>query len=244
MTRSTNGSVPVWRTIVLIGAAGTAIGLIGRIPVLGLVGGLLGIVGVVGLLIAQRSPARSAAPRAPQSGSSRLWIWGGVAVAVAAVVAVLVTQPWQKDDDQSVKPGAAKTPLDFYVVQEVAPGPCTTETPGQQYTAADGSSCLKVSAAGGFSVRQLDQIRVQNDPEAGGWTVQVTFADRDGAQFTDLTGSVSGQPEPRNQIAIVVGSRVVSNPTVVERIPGGTAVITTRQTEVEAKSLARELGAP
>ncbi|WP_189332416.1 SecDF P1 head subdomain-containing protein [Actinoplanes ianthinogenes] len=232
--------------VVLLGAAGTAIGLIGQIPVLALIGGVLTVVGVPGLVIAQRSTARSgpAAPRAARSGSSTFWVWGGVVVAVAVVAGLLIAHPWSDEDDQQVKPGAAKTPLDFYVVQEVTPGACTAETPGQQYTAADGSSCLKVSAAGGFSVRQLDQIRVQNDPDFGGWTVSVTFADQDGAHFSDLTAQVSAQPEPRNQLAIVMGSKMLSNPTVIERIPSGTAMIGGRMSQDEAQSLARELGAP
>jgi len=273
MAQSGSGrGVQVWRVVVLIGAAGTAVGLIGKIPWLGLVGGLLSIIGVPGLLVARRASARSvsAATRDPgtvqggsealpvrpgpdgiaRRGPARVWIWAGAAAVVAVGAAVLLAHPWR--DDQTVKPGAAGSPLTFYLVRDVVPGPCgsgtapaTAASPSApEYTAADGSGCVRVSADGGFAVRQLEQVRVRDETDQGnGWTVAVTFATQDAARFTDLSGRLSALPEPRNQLAIVLGARMLSNPTVMQRLTGGTAVIATRLTQAEAKAVAGELGA-
>ncbi|MEV6596813.1 hypothetical protein AB0M36_08120 [Actinoplanes sp. NPDC051346] len=285
MAQSGNGSgVQVWRVVVLIGAAGTAVGLIGKVPWLGLVGGLLSIIGAPGLLVARRASARSAAVGAREPGTvrpgseparpgpartarrrpARVWVWVGAAVAVAIGAAVLLVHPWR--DDQSAKPEAAGMPLNFYLVQDVRQGPCgsgpaSTPVPGGtsatgatastgaspsalEYTAFGGSECTRVSADGGFAVRQLEQVRVRDETDQGNdWTVAVTFASQDAARFADLTGRLSVLPQPRNQLAIVMGMRMLSNPTVEERITGGSAVIATRLTQAEAKALASELGA-
>ncbi|GAA2687672.1 hypothetical protein Apa02nite_035970 [Actinoplanes palleronii] len=240
----------MWRAVVLLGAAGTAAGLIGQIPVLGLVAGLVGIVGVVGLLIAQRTPARPAhptasdrpAPARPPGRPARRWVWVGAAVVVAAAAVLLLVRPWQ--DDKPAKPQAAAVPLGFYGVQDVTPGACAAGATAPQYTTADGTGCLTVAADGGFTVRQLDEVQAQDQSDQGnGWAVSVTFAGQDTARFTDLTKQVSALPEPRNQLAIVQGTRVLSNPTVLEPLTGGTAVITTQMDQAEAQALASELGA-
>ncbi|KUL41450.1 hypothetical protein ADL15_04140 [Actinoplanes awajinensis subsp. mycoplanecinus] len=240
----------MWRAVVLGGAAGTAIGLIGKIPVLGLVAGLVSVIGVVGLLIAQRTPARSAhltasdrpAPEASPGRPARRWVWVVAAVVVAAAAALLLVRPWQ--DDQSAEPQAAREPLGFYLVQGITPGACAPNATAPQYTTTDGSGCLTVSAEGGFTVRQLDEVQVQDQSDQGnGWAVSVTFADQDTARFTDLTRRASALPEPRNQLAIVLGTRVLSNPTVLEPLTGATAVITTQLDQAGARTLAGELGA-
>jgi preprotein translocase subunit SecD len=262
MAQSGNGrGVQVWRAVVLIGAVGTAAGLIGKIPWLGLVAGLVSIIGVPGLLLARRASARSAPaatrdPGAARRGPARVWIWAGAAAVVAAGAAVLLAHPWR--DDQSAKPVAARVPLTFYLVRDVVQGPCgsgpvpagTSPTPASaspsalEYTAADGGGCVHVSADGGFAVRQLEQVRVRDETDQGnGWTVAVTFASQDAARFTDLSGRVSALPEPRNQLAIVLGARMLSNPTVMQQLTGGTAVIATRLTHADAKAVAGELGA-
>ncbi|GGV33995.1 hypothetical protein GCM10010495_58630 [Kitasatospora herbaricolor] len=55
MAQQQPGNLLVWRTLVLVGAVGVAIGLIGKVPLLGLVAGPVAIVGVIGLSIARRN---------------------------------------------------------------------------------------------------------------------------------------------------------------------------------------------
>ncbi|MFF1873330.1 hypothetical protein [Streptomyces sp. CB03911] len=54
MAQQQPGNLVVWRTLVLVGAVGIAIGLIGKVPLIGLVAGPVAIVGVIGLSIARR----------------------------------------------------------------------------------------------------------------------------------------------------------------------------------------------
>jgi hypothetical protein len=214
--------------------------------------------GSEGLLV-RSGPARTA-----RRGPARVWVWAGTAVVVAVGAAVLLAHLWR--DHHPAKPAAARVPLNFYMVQDVVLGPCgsaptsmpvpdgtsltsaTTSADAApsalEYTAVDGSGCVQVSADGGFAVQQLEQVRVRDETDQGnGWTVAVTFASQDAARFTDLSGRLSVLPEPRNRLAIVLGLRMLSNPTVMERLTGGTAVIATRLTQADAKALARELGA-
>ncbi|WIM94994.1 hypothetical protein ACTOB_007055 [Actinoplanes oblitus] len=249
------GSLPVWRAMVLIGAAGTAAGLIGKLPWLGLVAGPLSIIGVVGLLVAQRtarvrpgrekSRARPGAAGAARRWPARVWVGAGAAVAVAIGAAALLAHPWSRDDHLA-KPGAARTPLSLYMVRDVLPGPCEPGLPDSttRYTSADGSECVRVSADGGLTARQLEQVRVDDDSAQGnGWTVTVTFGSEDAARFTDLSGRLSVLPRPRNQLAVVLGSRMLSDPMIEDRLTAGTATIATRLTRDEAQAVAGELGA-
>ncbi|MGW2979275.1 hypothetical protein [Streptomyces humidus] len=50
----TGGSLGGWKAMVLIGALGNAVGLIGGVPVLTLVAAPLAIIGVIGLMSARR----------------------------------------------------------------------------------------------------------------------------------------------------------------------------------------------
>jgi hypothetical protein len=246
MAQSAGSRVAVWRAMVLAGSAGTAIGLIGQIPWLGLVAGPLTVVGVVGLLIAQRAPARTAPDpaRAPRTvpGSSRTWMLAGAAVVVvAAGAAVVLIQ--SRQDDEPVKPGAARVPLGFYMTEDVVPGACAGTGPAPEYGTPDGSACVKVAATGGFEVRQLEAVQVRDDPYAGNaWFVAVTFTGADAGRFTDLSRQLSPLPQPRNQLAVVMGSRMISNPAILEPLTSDTAVIVTGLTRAEAEAVAADLG--
>ncbi|MGW1894121.1 hypothetical protein ACWCP6_28310 [Streptomyces sp. NPDC002004] len=52
--QDTGSGLGLWRALVLVGALGVAIGLIGHILVLGLLAPPVAIVGVIGLTIARR----------------------------------------------------------------------------------------------------------------------------------------------------------------------------------------------
>jgi hypothetical protein len=54
MTQETGKSLGVWRALVLIGAAGVAIGLMGQVLILGLLAPPVAITGVIGLAVARR----------------------------------------------------------------------------------------------------------------------------------------------------------------------------------------------
>jgi preprotein translocase subunit SecD len=57
------------------------------------------------------------------------------------------------------------------------------------------------------------------DP-AGGWALTLTFRDDTQAKWTDLTREVVAQPEPTDQVAIVVDNGVMTAPVIQAVVPG------------------------
>nr|WP_184988050.1 protein translocase subunit SecD [Sphaerisporangium rubeum] len=79
------------------------------------------------------------------------------------------------------------------------------------------------------------------DPTTGEWIVQVTFKSKGASQFSQITGAITSQPEPRNQLAMVLDGLVISSPRIEEAIPGGQARISGSFTQVTATDLADQL---
>ncbi|WP_217623708.1 hypothetical protein [Streptomyces sp. TRM64462] len=61
--------------------------------------------------------------------------------------------------------------------------------------------------------------------------------------FAALTGRAAHRKPPQNQVAIVLGDRLLSAPTVLQAIAGGQVEISGGFTEASARELAKELGA-
>lgn len=201
-------------------------------------------------------PSHEEAPPARRGGPGqrgRLWALGSGAAVVVMLGALLLWQPWQ----ESGGPGLAEPeePVGFYAVDTKVKGVCSTDSPDQamlppgtepprSYTADDRSACATVSTPGGLEVTKLDGVRAIEDTERGrDWMVEVTFNSQDAARFSDLTGQVAGRPEPRNEIAIVMGDRMLANPVIAERLTGRTIQIAIHLTTAQAKILAEALGA-
>lgn len=64
------------------------------------------------------------------------------------------------------------------------------------------------------------------DDASQGWLVQVSLPDQDAAGFGTLTQRITGEPQPKNELAIVLEGKVVSAPTVQQAITGGQLQIT------------------
>ncbi len=85
---------------------------------------------------------------------------------------------------------------------------------------------------------------LQGDSQAlAQWAVEFTL-DSDGAEaFKNATTAAVAQPAPRNQIAIAVDRKIISNPVVQSPITQGRGVITGNFTEQDAKDLSAILNA-
>ncbi|WP_405647844.1 protein kinase domain-containing protein [Streptomyces uncialis] len=198
-------------------------------------------------------PQHEHVPPGGRGGRGRLWTIGAGAAAVVMVGALLLWRPWQETGGPTL--AAPDEPVGFYAVDSKVKGVCSTDSPNQpmvspgtepprSYTADDRSACATVSTPGGLEVRKLDGVRTFEDTESGrDWIVEVTFNSKDAERFSDLTGQVAGRPEPRNQIAIVMGDRMLANPVIAERLTGRTIPIAIRLTTAQAKILAEALGA-
>lgn len=75
------------------------------------------------------------------------------------------------------------------------------------------------------------------------WEVDLTLTPDGVKVFADVTMRLAALEAPRNMFAIVVGGRVVSNPTVMEPMTGGRMQISGNFTQADAEALARSLGA-
>ncbi|WP_371098861.1 serine/threonine-protein kinase [Streptomyces sanglieri] len=201
------------------------------------------------------SPQHEDAPpgrRGRRGQRGRLWALGSAAAVVVVVGVLLLWQPWQGGGPALVAPDE---PVGFYAVDSKADGVCSTDPqaqpvrapgtePARSYTADDRSACVTVTTPGGLQVRQLDGVRTFEDAQGGrDWIVEVTLNSQDAAQFSDLTGQVAGRPQPRNEVAIVMGNRMLANPVIMQRLAGRTIQIATHLTTAQAQILAEALGA-
>jgi len=98
---------------------------------------------------------------------------------------------------------------------------------------------------------ELDSVDVasataspMSDGTTQDWGVMVSLDADDTARLADLTARLVAQPagDPRNRLALVLGGRVISAPSVQAAITGGQVLIMGRFTEESAKRLAASLG--
>ncbi|MEU3447329.1 protein kinase [Streptomyces thermolilacinus] len=164
---------------------------------------------------------------------------GGAVVLFALESGVL---SFLREDDPS--PNPVRQDLRLALVEQNRPGQCTDELPPPTFHSAKLGGCYRIStrADDRMSVRQLRRVRAEQD-RTGAWVIAMTFEEGDGKRFAALTGRAAPREAPRNQIAIVLGDRLISAPAISSAITGGEAQIAGAFTAAEAKALARELGA-
>ncbi|MFI6538402.1 SecDF P1 head subdomain-containing protein [Nonomuraea sp. NPDC050547] len=102
----------------------------------------------------------------------------------------------------------------------------------------DNASCYQLDQATEVTAEKA----TANFGPSGQWVIQVTLNEADGREFTALTEKVHQLPQPRNQLAIVIGGKVISAPTVLEPIPGRVLEITGGFDKKTAEELAARLG--
>lgn len=123
-----------------------------------------------------------------------------------------------------------------------ARGQGVPDDPGARIVACsqDGSSryILDRAAVRGTDVRNATPAV---DPATGEWYVSAEFTDAGAAAFARVTGRITGLPEPRNRLAVVLDGVVVSAPAIREPVVGGSARIGGDFTRESATRLARQL---
>ncbi|MFB4297335.1 hypothetical protein [Actinomadura sp. NTSP31] len=190
-------------------------------------------------------PGSAQAPPPPRSRRTPvLLLAGGAALVAVLLLAGAVTYlATRGGDGYDGGPAALRQPMILQQVAEVSHAPCAAgtlpEAPGTQ-PEASGASCYRL-AGGGMTVRRVRHMKAV--PPAGGttsWAVQMELTEADARAFGDLTGQAARQApgSPANRIAMVVGGRVLSAPTVSGGpITGGSVQISGRFTRSEAEDL-------
>ncbi|MGP3975281.1 protein kinase domain-containing protein [Streptomyces sp. 8N114] len=142
-------------------------------------------------------------------------------------------------------PGEVRQDLRLALVEQSAPGECTDKLPPPTFYSSDQQACFRISTEAGnrMSVKQLQHVRAKSGQTAG-WMIQATFQDEDAKRFAALTSRAAQRQSPQNQVAIVLGDRLISAPAVTESITGGKVQISGSFTKDSAHKLAKELGAP
>jgi hypothetical protein len=147
---------------------------------------------------------------------------------LAAVVATVVLKANERGG-----PVGDPVPFRLQPVLEVSPPPCASG----MLADAEGTACYRL--AEGMTVRRVREAQAGLSGED--WVVRVRLDGADTAAFNRLTTELHLQPNPRNQLAIVVEGKVLSAPVIEEPITGDQLQISGGFTKDSATKLARRL---
>jgi SecDF, P1 head subdomain len=148
---------------------------------------------------------------------------------VAAAVALTGTVIASSGDTH---PAKFKSPLLVYPVMQASPGQCPAGTQGITGPGTQGQTCYRV--AQGIVIRRVTDIHVQRG--GAGYDVSMSLLPADSRSFASLTRRMAG-----GSLALVVGGRVVTAPSVSGPITEGKILITGATRRDEADRLVREL---
>jgi SecD-like export protein len=146
------------------------------------------------------------------------------AIAIAVVLSLTVAGGAGRSGDRGVPPLAAasvrlRTPLRFEQVAAVSHAPCTAgEMPG-----IPPGTCVRLSGTG-MAITSAESARVPR-PNHGQNVLDIRLTPADSPQFAALTRKLAVLHIPRNNLAIIVRGRVVSQPMVIAAVTAGRAQI-------------------
>ncbi|MFI6454812.1 excalibur calcium-binding domain-containing protein [Streptosporangium amethystogenes] len=150
---------------------------------------------------------------------------------VLGTIAVLMTR--NPDMPLGAKPPSRlAVPIHFAPVTEAKAGACTLP---ETYPDDLGQNCYSVAAGVTVNaVRKIEAVQEKN----GTYSVRIAFAPTFREQITDLTEEVVKEDDPvRQQIAIVVGEKVVAAPRVAQAITADSLSIAGSFTKEQADAM-------
>ncbi len=154
---------------------------------------------------------------------------------VLGTIAVLMT----RNPDMplgATPPKRLATPLHFAPVIEAKPGACTVP---ETYPDDLGQTCYSVAA--GVNVNAVRKIEAIQE-KSGAYSVRIAFAPAFREQINDLTAEAVNEDDPvRQQIAIVVGQKVVAAPRVAQAITDDSLSIAGSFTKEQADAMVVKL---
>ncbi|MEO3809140.1 protein translocase subunit SecD [Sphaerisporangium sp. B11E5] len=152
--------------------------------------------------------------------------------------------------EQDPLAGVDTTGVDPAVIEQFRTLDCTKKDRGQgvqdnpdkQFVAcSDDGSAKYILDKAAVKGTEVSGASAGVDSTTGEWIVQVTFKSKGASQFSQITGAITSQPQPRNQLAMVLDGLVISAPVIEEPIPGGQARISGSFTQKTATDLANQL---
>jgi hypothetical protein len=169
----------------------------------------------------------------------------GAAAIVAAVLLPLAahSQPPSRPASQPgpAAPISLRSPIQFQQVAAISDASCPAGSRGLPGSLPGSAAPACVYLTGtGMTVSALQSAQVVPSG-TGSYQLDMVLTPAEKGPFAALTRKVSGLPSPHNQLAIVIGGRVIDYPAVQGPIPGGTAQISGFATRAQAESLLSSL---
>jgi preprotein translocase subunit SecD len=191
-----------------------------------------------------------------QAGRRRRWRGLAAAVtagasAIAAVIALTLAvtdspaRPAGGPPSVALAPVSLSTPIQFRQVASISTHACPAGSSGLAGPATapaaspnpPGAACYKFTHIG-MTVTELKAMAVIRSTN-GNWVVDIQFTRGEAARFAALSRQLVGQKSPHDQLAIIVGGRVISSPVVEAPITGGQAQIPGFASRAQAENLLR-----
>ena len=141
----------------------------------------------------------------------------------------------------SAAPIHLRSPIQFRQVAAITGAPCPAGSgglPGSLPGGLPGSAepaCFHLTGTG-MTVTTVRSAQVTRSG-AGGYVLELDLTPAQTSRFAALTGQLSGLPRPRDQLAAILGGRVIDHPEVHGTITGGQALIFGFATRARAESL-------
>ena len=145
----------------------------------------------------------------------------------------------------ALAPVSLSTPIQFRQVASVSTHACPAGSSGLAGPATapaaspnpPGAACYKFTHIG-MTVTELKSMAVTRSVN-GSWVIDIQFTRDDAARIAAFTREMVGQNSPRDQLAIIVGGRIISTPVVDVPIAGGQAEIPGFDSRAQAENLLR-----
>ena len=165
----------------------------------------------------------------------------GAAVILAAVLLPLAahSQPSPRPASPPVRaaPVSLRSPIQFRQVAAVTGAPCPTGSGGVpgSLLGSGAPACFHLTGAG-MTVTTVRSAQVTGSG-TGGYVLELNLTPAQASRFAALTRQLSGLPGPRDELAVVIGGRVIDHPAVMGTITGGQVPIHGFATRAQAERL-------
>ncbi|GIG64376.1 SecDF P1 head subdomain-containing protein [Phytomonospora endophytica] len=172
-------------------------------------------------------------------------VWKKVGDLSAETAQALTAPPHPNEDDMALAPFASLTPAEVELLPAtvafnvpyvhcglLAEMPRAYPDPAAETTVCDAENVKYHLRPVAIDASGLEGAKVEGDAVGGGFKIILDFTDAGTATWADLTAAnVNGQ------VAIVLGDEVVTAPTIMAAITGGTTEVTGAFTQDEARDL-------
>jgi hypothetical protein len=137
----------------------------------------------------------------------------------------------------SAAPIHLRSPIQFRQVAAITGAPCPAGSGGLpgSLPGSRTPACFRLTGTG-MTVTTVRSAQVTQFG-AGGYVIELDLTPAQTSRFATLTGQLSGLPSPRDQLAAILGGRVIDHPEVQGTITGGQALIFGFATRAQAESL-------